>query len=303
MSIVAYSTCRIQFISNDSQRSEQNYSDRSLIELRAYDYADYSLRALDMEADKKEIFNIPLRQVDQYKRGRSANQQDEIPTRNGMYYISLNPTSRDEFHKAFDGIFQQIADNEQSDVSSQVTNHNRDNSNDVHDVSVKNLLLDIHHLGTCIQQGDSDTAAQLASQLASKPVRLQTKSSKNIREEKPFIVQIQLDGNEYDIDHHGATIPMNVFQSTTVRELRAAFEAVYGNLSVNQYVFVNGHLAHNNSSMSDLNVGPNSLFILFYLTHAKSFTDNGPWQCRNCTSNNKENIFRCSLCSSARTTD
>jgi hypothetical protein len=53
MSIAAYSTCRIQFIPSDGQRSERDYSDRSLIELRQYDFADYSLRALDIEHNKQ----------------------------------------------------------------------------------------------------------------------------------------------------------------------------------------------------------------------------------------------------------
>jgi hypothetical protein len=35
-------------------------------------------------------------------------------------------------------------------------------------------------------------------------------------------VNIRVDGNEYNIDQSGGTIPMNVFPSTTVRELRAA---------------------------------------------------------------------------------
>ncbi len=34
-------------------------------------------------------------------------------------------------------------------------------------------------------------------------------------------IQVQLDGNEYAVDQHGAQIPVDVFQSTTVRELRA----------------------------------------------------------------------------------
>jgi hypothetical protein len=34
-------------------------------------------------------------------------------------------------------------------------------------------------------------------------------------------IQVQLDGNEYGIDQYGARIPVDVFQSTTIRELRA----------------------------------------------------------------------------------
>jgi hypothetical protein len=34
-------------------------------------------------------------------------------------------------------------------------------------------------------------------------------------------IQVQLDGNEYGVGQQGARIPVNVFQSTTIRELRA----------------------------------------------------------------------------------
>ena len=107
-------------------------------------------------------------------------------------------------------------------------------------IYIVDLLLDVHHLGKYIEQGNSDAAARLASQLASKRVRLHANSSKNTRNdleftyvyEKSFFffkffflinrIQVQLDGNEYGIDQHGATIPLNVFPTTTVRELRAA---------------------------------------------------------------------------------
>ena len=35
--------------------------------------------------------------------------------------------------------------------------------------------------------------------------------------------------------------------------------------SSSQYVFVNGHLAYENSTMADLNVRHNSLFVLFII--------------------------------------
>jgi hypothetical protein len=34
-------------------------------------------------------------------------------------------------------------------------------------------------------------------------------------------IQVQIDGNEYGIDQQGARFPIDVFQSTTIRELRA----------------------------------------------------------------------------------
>jgi hypothetical protein len=50
---VAFSKCRIQFIANDQQRTERDYSERSLVELRQYDFANYSVRALDIEHNRE----------------------------------------------------------------------------------------------------------------------------------------------------------------------------------------------------------------------------------------------------------
>jgi hypothetical protein len=52
MSDFTYSQCAIRFTPNDS-RPERNYSDRSIIELREHDFADYSLRAIDVTNNKK----------------------------------------------------------------------------------------------------------------------------------------------------------------------------------------------------------------------------------------------------------
>ncbi len=53
MSSLSYSTCRIQFIPTDRQRPERNYSDRSIVQLKQYDFGDYSLQALDIENNKE----------------------------------------------------------------------------------------------------------------------------------------------------------------------------------------------------------------------------------------------------------
>jgi hypothetical protein len=53
MSIVSYSASRIQFIPTDRQRPQRNYSDRSTIQLRQYDFGDYSLQALDIENNRE----------------------------------------------------------------------------------------------------------------------------------------------------------------------------------------------------------------------------------------------------------
>jgi hypothetical protein len=63
---VAFSTCRIQFIPNDQQRTEREYSDRSLIELRQYDFANYALRALDIE-NNKEVGKLFQRTINDKK--------------------------------------------------------------------------------------------------------------------------------------------------------------------------------------------------------------------------------------------
>ncbi|CAF4175632.1 unnamed protein product, partial [Rotaria magnacalcarata] len=84
-------------------------------------------------------------------------------------------------------------------------------------------------------------------------------------------IQVQLDGDEYGIDQNGGKFPIDVFRFTKVRELRAAFEFAYQYPPSNQYLFVNGCLAHDDSTMKDLNVGPNSLFILFVLSYPRTF--------------------------------
>ncbi|CAF3407096.1 unnamed protein product [Rotaria sp. Silwood1] len=50
--VVIYSTGRIQFISNDDEVPEHNYSERSLIQLYYHDNNTYSLNAIDIENNK-----------------------------------------------------------------------------------------------------------------------------------------------------------------------------------------------------------------------------------------------------------
>lgn len=54
---VAFCRCRIQFIPHGQQRAQRDYSDRSLVELRQYDFADYAVRALDIE-NKNQVGTI-----------------------------------------------------------------------------------------------------------------------------------------------------------------------------------------------------------------------------------------------------
>lgn len=53
MSVCAgFSSGRIRFIPDGGDRDERDYSDRSLVELRAFDNGEYSIRALDIENKK-----------------------------------------------------------------------------------------------------------------------------------------------------------------------------------------------------------------------------------------------------------
>jgi hypothetical protein len=93
-------------------------------------------------------------------------------------------------------------------------------------------------LSKYIEQGDGPAAARLASDLALKGLRLKAHSINKTQDEKEFMyaqknkfvfefifkinrIYVQIDGNEYGTDQHGARYPIDVFQSTTVRELRA----------------------------------------------------------------------------------
>lgn len=58
MNLASYSRCRIQYRPNDRRRPQIDYSDRSLIELRQYDFADYGLRAVDVENNGRVCFKL-----------------------------------------------------------------------------------------------------------------------------------------------------------------------------------------------------------------------------------------------------
>jgi hypothetical protein len=52
MSLLAYSTCRINYTLNNTENPEREYSDRSVVELRLDDNQNVSLRAVDVEPTK-----------------------------------------------------------------------------------------------------------------------------------------------------------------------------------------------------------------------------------------------------------
>ncbi|CAF4307729.1 unnamed protein product [Rotaria sp. Silwood2] len=240
MAVASYSKCHIQFIPNNRQRPEHNYSDRTLIELRQYDFDDFSFRAVDVDNNNAEIFNIPFKQSDQYKYGQTVNQPDEIHTNAGTYKLWLNGNTRDEFHQtvntcsellpsdkrpnlAFNDSDQDTDDDDDND-SSDVFDDDTRNEFDIHVPPVacpKELLLETYRLGKYIEIGASNAAAQLASELASQNIRLKANSLRATENEKEFTIYVQLDGNEYGIDQNGGKIPVDVFRLTTVRELRA----------------------------------------------------------------------------------
>ncbi len=74
----------------------------------------------------QEIFNIPFKKGDQYKRGQSANHPDEIRSANGTYRLSLNATSRTTFHEALDKCIRQLDALQQSNRSSDESDQEED---------------------------------------------------------------------------------------------------------------------------------------------------------------------------------
>ncbi|CAF1168459.1 unnamed protein product [Rotaria sordida] len=281
MSVASYSRCRIRFVPNDQQSSERNYSDRTLIELRQYDFGDYSLRAIDVDNNKNEIFNIPFKQSDQYKRRQVANQPDGIRTNNGVYLLWLNDDTRDQFHKALDTAIEQLdeirkqspqhpspqpdvplKENRQYNDTRAKPPAHKDSNEHLNRVDV---LADVYRLGQHIRQGDVDEAVAVSKKLANQHVQLQANPWRQSKEEQIIPIRIQIDSNNQDLSNKYDTFTADVYPSTKIHELRAALGYSNYNLPSNQYFFVNGHLAHENSTIQDLNVQQNSLFILFII--------------------------------------
>jgi len=82
----------------------------------------------------KEIFNIPFKEEDQYKCGKSANQPDEIRSKTGIYHLWLNASSRSIFHEALNQIFTEFKLIRPSDTSS-IDSDQDDDSEDTNDDS------------------------------------------------------------------------------------------------------------------------------------------------------------------------
>ncbi|CAF4182982.1 unnamed protein product [Rotaria sp. Silwood2] len=124
MSLLGYSTGRIQFIPNNDEAPECNYSERSVIQLYYHDDNSYSLKAIDIENDKREIFNIFLTDDDQYDFGLSDDDPDEAKDTNGTYQLWLNQDSRDSFHETLCAVCEILFPPQLTDTSSECVNDN-----------------------------------------------------------------------------------------------------------------------------------------------------------------------------------
>ncbi|CAF2346027.1 unnamed protein product [Rotaria sp. Silwood2] len=276
MSVASYSKCRIQFIPKERESPEVHYSDRTLIELRQYDFDDFSLRTIDVDNNRKEIFNVPFKRPDQYKRAQTVNQPDAIRNDDGLYLLWLNETTRDQFYQTLDTCIEQQnliskdtpkpsspppdtkpKEDKQYTPKTQPARPVPDNRNDV--------LVDIYQLGQHIRQGDTDNAVALSRKLANQRISLQAKPWSKSKEEQTIQITIKIDSNDQSFSSRYDPITMDVFPSTKINELRTALEYCNFNLPANQYFFVNGHLAHENCTMEELNIQPRSLFILFII--------------------------------------
>ncbi|CAF1061200.1 unnamed protein product [Adineta steineri] len=311
MSVLAYSSGRIHFVPNDKQTLERNYNDRSCIQiLQDEDMTNYSLRAIDVENSNAKIFDCIIKDSNQYRFGESSDVPDEINDSNGTYRLWLSGDSRKAFHETLRTVVEMLFPKSSPNTNFTTANNTYTNKDSVKidkpnktvnlTSDARDTLVDIHNLSRSIKQGNQDEAAQLTTQLTSQGIRIQDKLLKPLQNEEEFQILVQFDGNEYGVDQNGGTIPVKVFPSTTVRELRAAFELAYNYCPTNQYFFVNGQLVNDNSTMTELTVGPNSLFVLFLLTHPKIFKNNGPWNCSTCSTQNQENDIRCSICLALR---
>ena len=104
-------------------------------------------------------------------------------------------------------------------------------------------------------------------------------------------IKVKIDSNSDEFSKRNTEFDMNVYPSTTIRELRTTvnmtnkcclllfclfkdfvfflkFKLTDIGSSSNQYLFVNGHLAHDTSTMSALNIQDGTLFILFIISTA-----------------------------------
>ncbi|CAF1178930.1 unnamed protein product [Rotaria sordida] len=92
-------------------------------------------------------------------------------------------------------------------------------------------------------------------------IQFQTKITKDKLNEDLF--SINIDGIDHELKNQYKPIPLDVYKSTIVHELKAIFESMYKFPKSNQCFFVNGSFAHEDLLMNDLNVKNNSLFVLF----------------------------------------
>ncbi|CAF4270519.1 unnamed protein product, partial [Rotaria magnacalcarata] len=72
-----------------------------------------------------------------------------------------------------------------------------------------------------IQNGKGSRAAELIKDLIASGVRLRIDTVKDSQDDKTIKIQIKIDGIDPRIISHEATLDMEVYSSTKIRELRA----------------------------------------------------------------------------------
>ncbi|CAF1312268.1 unnamed protein product [Adineta ricciae] len=288
MALVVYAGCiKIRCRSFDGSLPAREYSDRSIVRLYKVDSVpeSYFLKATDHipSEGEKIIFEIPLSKRDIYKFGSSDNQPDEIRYNNRIYTLYLKLGTHAQFHEKLHNCFDIVGSLPQGESTLQsersTTIQLRNSSKEPRTIATvkafigqysTNLLvlcLDIlngvHELTKSIQTGEVNRAAELASKLADQGVQL---TKKNIGQDQPhdsLRIHVKIDGMDLPSNYTAEEHTLNIYQSTTIRELKAMFQHTCGFSIVNQYFFVNGHLAHEICSMHDLRLEDGAFFILF----------------------------------------
>ncbi|UJR21481.1 hypothetical protein I4U23_024565 [Adineta vaga] len=260
MSLVTYASCVIQ-----STRGE---FERSIVELHKNVSNTYSLQAFDIQNKKAEIFNISFIRSSMYKFGPSLNSPDEIRYADTMYRLTLNPDSRDKFHEQLRMCFAQINSIKDKSTNSEYTNSSVNTSTwsgtKSQNVSSGNgILIDIHNFAESIQNGDANSAYNLASKLAVQGIQLIDKTSDDSQLNRPLRIRVKMDGIDIPKNLINEEHNLNIYESTTVHELKVIFQYTHGFSLNNQYFFVNGYLAHSKCSMNDLQIQNDAFFILF----------------------------------------
>ncbi|CAF0924217.1 unnamed protein product [Adineta steineri] len=261
MNPVVYSAAGILSISDDSIPCVHQYSDRSFVELHGSDCNTYILRAIDIDNNKQEIFNIPLTRSDIYIFGPSENYPDEIRFENTRFRLFLNPKARDRFHQ---GLKECLAKLDCTQQTSAFSNRSlTDKSNSKITPYENEILANIHKLNKCIENGDANNAAYFTSKLASQRIQLKAEVLNEKLNDEKLQIRVKLDGISLSNKFKNKEYNLSVYKSTTIHELRVLFQHIHNFPLEHQYFFIDGHLAYAQYTMNDLNAQDNAFFILF----------------------------------------